>query len=211
MPLSYLVKCIENERMRSLVVYEHGRIYKIFIFTNKKRVTGMVNEIRTHQINAIKALELISNICNKNNITFFLLAGSTLGAIRHQGFIPWDDDIDIGMTLGNVMKFNNIISKYDLGDYEITSYLNNKKHPRLFSKVIYKGKHCIDIFHIVKASDNKILQKNQWTIGKITHRIYKYKVLGMNPISKFKKVILPFVRLALYFIKIEYDLSVKRH
>lgn len=46
----------------------------------------------------IELLEQLEKFCNKYNITYFVLWGSAIGAIRHKGFIPWDDDIDIGMV-----------------------------------------------------------------------------------------------------------------
>lgn len=61
-----------------------------------------------------KILELmvyIDDLCKKNNIKYFLLGGSALGAIRHHGFIPWDDDLDIFMNSENYEKFINICEK----------------------------------------------------------------------------------------------------
>ena len=40
-------------------------------------------------------MNFIDKICNENNITYSVIAGTMLGAIRHKGFIPWDDDLDI--------------------------------------------------------------------------------------------------------------------
>lgn len=53
----------------------------------------------------IELLELLERTCQENDIDFFLIAGSAIGAIRHQGFIPWDDDIDIGMKREDFEKF----------------------------------------------------------------------------------------------------------
>ena len=58
----------------------------------------------------IKQIELdmlmkIDEFCRKNNIEYFLIGGSAIGAVRHKGFIPWDDDIDIGMTRPNYERF----------------------------------------------------------------------------------------------------------
>lgn len=58
------------------------------------------------------ALKIIIDICEKLEIEYFLIGGTALGAIRHNGFIPWDDDIDIGMTRNNYIRFLKEAPKY---------------------------------------------------------------------------------------------------
>lgn len=56
----------------------------------------------------------IAKFCLSNNIQWFLIGGSLLGAVRHDGFIPWDDDLDIGMTRSNYEKFVRLFPKSEL-------------------------------------------------------------------------------------------------
>ena len=61
--------------------------------------------------------------CSVNEIDYFLIDGSALGAIRHKGFIPWDDDIDIGMTVAQYKKFRRLYwEKYDKNTYYLQEF-----------------------------------------------------------------------------------------
>ena len=62
-----------------------------------------------------KMLEDIVDICEKESITYFLMYGTLLGAVRHQGFIPWDDDVDITMPIEDYRRFLRL-GQEKLGD-----------------------------------------------------------------------------------------------
>lgn len=63
------------------------------------------------QSKLLEMLKEIDVICRKYQITYYLIGGSALGAVRHHGFIPWDDDADIVMTRDNWLKFESIIDQ----------------------------------------------------------------------------------------------------
>ena len=72
--------------------------------------------LRDAQIIMLNILKEIDKICKKHNLIYFLDGGTLLGAVRHKGFIPWDDDVDIGMPREDYRKFLKIAQK-ELPDY----------------------------------------------------------------------------------------------
>ena len=90
--------------------------------------------------NLILVLLEIDRICKKNNITYVFTGGTALGAVRHNDFIPWDDDADIGMTRRNYRKFLKACKK-DLNCkyFSIDSLTNEKTWGRAYTKVRLLG------------------------------------------------------------------------
>lgn len=69
---------------------------------------------KLHKIQ-LRILEDFINVCEKYNLTYFAVYGTAIGAVRHHGFIPWDDDIDVGMLREDYDRFFEIFEK-ELGD-----------------------------------------------------------------------------------------------
>ena len=67
----------------------------------------------------IDLLKWLEGVCEKEKLDYFLIAGSEIGVIRHSGFIPWDDDIDIGMLRVNFDKFLKVYKEYLPKEYEV--------------------------------------------------------------------------------------------
>lgn len=79
--------------------------------TDSKLKQYVANNLRACQLKQLSILEEVDLICKKHHINYWLDGGTLLGAMRHGGFIPWDDDIDIGMTLEDLQRFIEIAPK----------------------------------------------------------------------------------------------------
>lgn len=88
----------------------------------------------------------LSSVCKKHNIELFAVGGTFLGAIRHKGFIPWDDDFDVGMLRDDYEKFKGIFDK-ELGTkYVLNSPNYSKKVLNRFPKILKKNTVFKDIY-----------------------------------------------------------------
>lgn len=88
----------------------------------------------------IDVLEEIRRLCNKHSLRFFADWGSLLGAVRHHGYVPWDDDLDIGMPREDYMLFLDIAERELNPEFEIKSLYNDPTHDNVKARVI-TGRH----------------------------------------------------------------------
>jgi lipopolysaccharide cholinephosphotransferase len=148
----------------------------------------------------------IDNICRNNDIPYQLFGGTLLGAVRHKGFIPWDDDIDIAMTREDYDKFLKIASNEINSKYFIQNFLTDKytyfaftkiriKNTTFIEKATQKSKMNQGIFLDIFPLDNVI--NSDIEIKKHTRRInwlfYQKKIktmeLSLQGNSVFKKLV----------------------
>jgi len=151
----------------------------------------MYKEYEPEVLKKLQNIELdmlkdFDKLCTEHNIDYFLCGGTLLGAVRHGGFIPWDDDIDIGMTRAHYDRFLDV-AKYEYADrYDLINAQLNPAFPCMFTKWYKKGTTfrdedaittgynagiAIDIFCFDNVwDDNKMLRKQAmrgWIFNKL--------------------------------------------
>lgn len=124
------------------------------------------------------ALE-VKRICEKNHIGYFLLAGSLLGAVRHRGFIPWDEDLDMGMLREDYERFIRICPQ-ELGEeFELINYETEKNFGLPYSKIQLKNTTLIENYAPEYTCGNGIFI-DVGPVDRIPDSEFKKKVLGIK-------------------------------
>ena len=155
----------------------------------------MDETLRFIQLCQLDILREVVRICNKNNIKYYLAWGTMLGAVRHKGFIPWDDDLDIYMPLEDLKNFE----KCCLDDLQSDYFLQCPKTEPFMGWLYYKVRRnntCmkessmendnriknhgvwIDIFPLINYSNDENLREKQVDLLK---QIQKVRFEYINP------------------------------
>lgn len=133
---------------------------------NMKPLTSQ--EIKARQLEIVDALH---NFCIQHDLTYFMNYGTLIGAVRHQGVIPWDDDMDFMMPRKDYQKFIQAFPKDER--FQLLSLETNKKYYNNFAKLIdtetfiedtrnsktYPSGVFIDIFPYDRFDDMKVVEK----------------------------------------------------
>jgi len=95
--------------------------------------------LRKVQLTQLEIAREIKRVCEENDIAYFLSDGSFLGAVRHQGFIPWDDDMDMAMPRKDYEKFCRIAPEKLKKEYCLQSWYTDPNYGLPFAKVMKRG------------------------------------------------------------------------
>lgn len=157
---------------------------------------------REIQDSIFSIIQYLDVFCKENGIEYYLMGGSALGAMRHQGFIPWDDDLDIFMTCDNYQKFAEVFEQK--GDQErfFLERENTTQWPLFISQLCLKGttmindefkhnmrKHhtvFVDIMCLYSAPGNKTARWFQYMAAQLlrVNALERSSFHSQNPVKK---------------------------
>ena len=86
----------------------------------------------------------IKRVCDKNTIDYTIIGGTLIGAVRHKGFIPWDDDMDFVMTRHNYERFLEACEVDLQEQFEVVNWRSNSNYGNGFTKIMLKGTEAIE-------------------------------------------------------------------
>lgn len=128
-------------------------------------------DIRPLQLRLLDILMVIHQVCEEHGLRYYLADGSLIGAVRHKGFIPWDDDMDICMPRPDYEQFIQHAHEWLPNRYEFVCFELDKDYPLHFGKVqdaestlverphlYYLGGVYVDVFPIDGAPKCKVAQ-----------------------------------------------------
>ena len=95
--------------------------------------------LRKLQLVQLLSLLEIKRICDKHNIHYTPIGGTLLGTIRHKGFIPWDDDIDVGMLREEYNKFLEVAKDELRPEFFLQTYETDPNYPKALARLCVNG------------------------------------------------------------------------
>ncbi len=155
-------------------------------------------QVRTLQLKQLEAMVEIDRVCREKSITYYLIGGTLLGAIRHQGFIPWDDDLDIGLPRADYDRFVELAQEAFGDKYFLQTYDTDPESYVPFAKVrvnntIFKERSqvhmdChhgiyVDVFPLDSVPDSRVARRSAAFYRRQLWRLISNKI-GSDPSNK---------------------------
>lgn len=165
--------------------------------------------VRQVQEKILETMKYIDALCRKNGIVYYIMGGTALGAVRHGGFIPWDDDLDIFMTPDQYEKFKTVFetqnsAQFALQEWRTTSdyleYAKVRMNGTTFIEEVFKDRTdmhhgiYVDIMILHKVPENRAIQRLVYLESKFV-TLYALSQRNWKPKTKQQALMLKLLKL----------------
>ena len=173
-----------------------------------------INEVHEVLLGIAKEFD---RICRENGIRYWMLGGTQLGAVRHKGFIPWDDDMDFGVMQGDFQKLAVLLEKELPSIYRCrtrdncqTQYGNTLKIEDTRTVINLKGSTYdenlfmginIDVFPLVFTNNHKFMFSKNWCISTLL-KIQFFRFSDYSRAGWLKASVSRFLQITLFWLKL---------
>ena len=165
--------------------------------------------VRQVQEKILETMKYIDALCRENGIVYYIMGGTALGAVRHGGFIPWDDDLDIFMTPDQYEKFKAVFevqnsAQFVLQEWRTTpdylEYAKVRMNGTTFIEEVFKDRTdmhhgiYVDIMILHKVPENKLLQRLVYLESKFV-TLYALSQRNWRPKTKQQALMLKLLKI----------------
>lgn len=146
--------------------------------------------LRQLQLTELNILKQVIDLCEQENLRYFMLGGTFLGAIRHEGFIPWDDDIDIGMPRADYDRFFEIAPEKLAKNLIYKNYWKGNEKTIYFSRVEDSRVQIHDdsaLKHRVRNAWIDIFPMDGMPNNAMMRRIHEFRLLARRALLQYSQ------------------------
>jgi lipopolysaccharide cholinephosphotransferase len=158
----------------------------------------------------LEVMKFIDKLCRENGIVYYIMGGTALGAVRHGGFIPWDDDLDIFMTPQEYEKFKIAMQKDDSNKFvlqewrtvpDYLEYAKVRMNGTTFIEASFKDRRdlhqgiYVDIMMLHKVPDSRYMQKRVYIDSKFVTLYGLLQRTNWKPIGFGQKLIVALMKI----------------
>jgi len=169
----------------------------------------MADTVKDVQGKILETMKYIDKLCREHNIVYYIMGGTALGAVRHRGFIPWDDDLDIFMTPDQYAAFKKVFEaqkseQFVLQEWRTTpeylEYAKVRMNGTTFIEEAFRDRKdmhhgiYVDIMILHKIPESAFIQKQVYYYSKFV-TLYGLSQRNWKPKSKTQALVLKSLKL----------------
>ena len=139
----------------------------------------------------LKTLKQIARICEAENIRYFIIGGTLIGALRHKGFIPWDDDVDVGIPRDDYNRFVQVAKKYLPDNYEVRTMDSSRTYKCYYTRVVDNDMKILWDHGQYKAEIGvwtDVFPLDGLPSGKLRRKLHVFRLNAIKALYKFTQI-----------------------